>query len=88
MKQGKPGPKTPNLVLITLSAAAHLTKVSTLRGFFTHIVIDEAGQALETEAIIPLTMATKDTCVVLAGDPRQMSPKVYFSFPVFDIAAY
>ena len=64
-----------NIVITTLSTALVLAHMD-LEGFFTHIFIDEAGQALETEAIIPLTMATKETCVVLAGDHIQMSPKV------------
>ena len=83
VKRGKPGTKAPNIVLITLSAAVHLTKTLTLQGYFTHIVIDEAGQALETEAIIPLALAKEDTCVVLAGDPRQMSPKVKFRCGIY-----
>lgn len=68
--------KGPSIVVVTLSTAVHLTKTATLRGYFSHIVIDEAGQALETEAIIPLALATEDTSVVLAGDPKQMSPQV------------
>eukprot|EP00057_Strongylocentrotus_purpuratus_P028231 XP_011682705.1 PREDICTED: helicase with zinc finger domain 2 isoform X2 [Strongylocentrotus purpuratus] len=69
--------KGPSIVVVTLNTAVHLTKTATLRGYFSHIVIDEAGQALETEAIIPLALATEDTSVVLAGDPKQMSPKVH-----------
>eukprot|EP00057_Strongylocentrotus_purpuratus_P026536 XP_011681010.1 PREDICTED: uncharacterized protein LOC579093 [Strongylocentrotus purpuratus] len=69
--------KGPSIVVITLNTAVHLTKTATLRGYFSHIVIDEAGQALETEAIIPLALATEDTSVVLAGDPKQMSPQVH-----------
>ena len=48
-----------------------------LAGQFTHIFIDEAGQALETELIMPLTLASEQTCIVLAGDHMQMSPHVY-----------
>lgn len=48
-----------------------------LAGQFTHIFIDEAGQALESEVIMPMTIATEQTCVVLAGDHMQMSPQVY-----------
>lgn len=43
----------------------------------THIVIDEAAQALECEAITPLGLATFNTRLILAGDPMQLSPEVY-----------
>ena len=48
-----------------------------LQGMFTHIFIDEAAQTLESESLMPLTLATEKTCIVLAGDHRQISPKVY-----------
>lgn len=48
---------------------------------FTHIIMDEVGQALEPEALIPLaglaTVAHGETfsCqVVMAGDPKQLGP--------------
>lgn len=41
-------------------------------GFFTHIFIDEAAQALECETLIPLSLANEDTCIVLAGDHMQV----------------
>ncbi|XP_071510347.1 3'-5' exoribonuclease HELZ2-like [Diadema antillarum] len=73
----KTKPKPPNIVLATLTMAMHLAKTPTLLGYFTHIVIDEAGQVLEPEAIIPLGLATETTCVVLAGDPKQTNPMVH-----------
>eukprot|EP00057_Strongylocentrotus_purpuratus_P033405 XP_791308.3 PREDICTED: helicase with zinc finger domain 2 [Strongylocentrotus purpuratus] len=69
--------RTPNIVIATLHTAVHLTRNMDLKEYFTHIIIDEAGQVRETEAIIPLQLATNDTCVVLAGDHKQISPKVY-----------
>nr|XP_054758115.1 helicase with zinc finger domain 2-like [Lytechinus pictus] len=69
--------RTPNIVIATLSTAIHLTRNLDLKEYFTHIIIDEAGQVRETQAIIPLQLATNDTCVVLAGDHKQISPKVY-----------
>ncbi|KAF8522660.1 P-loop containing nucleoside triphosphate hydrolase protein [Gautieria morchelliformis] len=45
------------------------------RGHFTHIFIDEAGQACEPEAMIPIkTMADNMTNIVLSGDPKQLGP--------------
>ena len=41
-------------------------------GFFTHLFLDEAAQVREPEAIIPLTLATKNAKIVLAGDNKQV----------------
>ena len=41
-------------------------------GFFTHIFIDEAAQALECETLIPLGLADENTRIVLAGDHLQV----------------
>ena len=41
-------------------------------GFFTHIFLDEAAQALECEMLIPLSLVGPNTRVVLAGDHMQV----------------
>lgn len=41
-------------------------------GFFTHILIDEAAQAMECEAVMPLSLANENTRIVLAGDHMQV----------------
>jgi len=41
-------------------------------GFFTHIFLDEAAQALECDMLIPLSLAGPKTRVVLAGDHMQV----------------
>lgn len=43
--------------------------------FFSHIIIDEAGQAQNVETLIPIVgLATENTRIVLAGDPKQLGP--------------
>lgn len=36
--------------------------------------MDEAGQAMVGEALIPLLLCDDDTKTVLSGDPRQLGP--------------
>ncbi|TSK77148.1 putative helicase with zinc finger domain [Bagarius yarrelli] len=57
----------------------HRVVVVTLR-LFTHILLDEAAQAMECETIMPLALANKSTRIVLAGDHMQLSPFVYSEF--------
>ncbi|XP_033098480.1 helicase with zinc finger domain 2-like isoform X2 [Anneissia japonica] len=64
------------VVICTLATAIYLIPLN-VNGLFTHILIDEAGQALEPQTIMPITLADEKTCVVLAGDHLQMSPKIY-----------
>ncbi|KDQ60007.1 hypothetical protein JAAARDRAFT_593478 [Jaapia argillacea MUCL 33604] len=48
------------------------------RGHFTHIFVDEAGQASEPEVMIPIkSMAGDHTNVVLAGDIKQLGPIIH-----------
>lgn len=47
---------------------------------FTHILIDEAAQALECETTMPLTLANINTRIVLAGDHMQLSPDLFSPF--------
>ena len=68
--------KTCHIVITTTTTAMELASIPELKGHFTHILIDEAGQVLETECIIPLALADEGTCIVLAGDHLQMAPKV------------
>ena len=42
-------------------------------GYFTHILIDEAAQMREPEAVGPLCFASMDTKIILAGDQHQVS---------------
>ena len=42
--------------------------------------MDEAAQAMECEAIMPLSLSSNRTRVVLAGDHMQLSPEVFSGF--------
>ncbi|KAK7002884.1 helicase with zinc finger domain 2-like isoform X1 [Biomphalaria glabrata] len=64
------------LVLTTVENSMQLTKLG-LHNHFTHIFIDEAGQTLECEILMVLTLASTKTCVVLTGDHQQIGPTVY-----------
>ncbi|XP_061486900.1 helicase with zinc finger domain 2 [Rhineura floridana] len=46
-------------------------------GYFSHILIDEAAQMLECETLVPLSLATSETRIILAGDHMQTTPKVF-----------
>ncbi|GIL79433.1 hypothetical protein Vretimale_18310 [Volvox reticuliferus] len=43
---------------------------------FTHVLVDEAGQALLPEVLIPITLRAPGGAAMLCGDPRQLEPIV------------
>ena len=50
------------------------------RGHFTHIFIDEAGQATEPESFLSIKLlADNRTNVILSGDPKQLGPVIQSS---------
>ena len=59
-----------HLIIITCLTARHLA--GTMTGFFTHIMIDEAAQMREPEAVAPLCLADNRTRIIIAGDPLQV----------------
>ncbi|KAK3919161.1 Putative helicase mov-10-B.1 [Frankliniella fusca] len=70
-----------DIVISTFANISKLVLAEIPAGHFTHIVMDEVGQALETEALIPLAglathpNASKFCCqVIMAGDPKQLGP--------------
>ncbi|NXF12031.1 HELZ2 Helicase, partial [Smithornis capensis] len=62
-------------IIITTSMSSKGLEVHP--GYFTHIMIDEAAQMLECEALVPLSYATFETRIVLAGDHMQITPKLF-----------
>lgn len=68
------------IVVVTLNISMELSQLDLPKGYFTHIFLDEAAQAMECEAIMPLSLANETTRIVLAGDHMQMSPELFSDF--------
>uniref|UniRef100_A0A1B6CI26 C3H1-type domain-containing protein n=1 Tax=Clastoptera arizonana TaxID=38151 RepID=A0A1B6CI26_9HEMI len=68
------------VIVVTLSISMSLTTIGLSKGHFSHILLDEAAQAMECEAIMPLALANDDTRIVLAGDHMQLSPELFSQF--------
>ncbi|XP_061684668.1 probable helicase with zinc finger domain isoform X2 [Syngnathoides biaculeatus] len=68
------------VVVVTLSTSQYLCQLDLEPGLFTHILLDEAAQAMECETIMPFALASNTTRIVLAGDHMQLSPFVYSEF--------
>lgn len=67
--------KNFRLIVSTCVSASMPHGVGIDQGHFSHIFVDEAGQATETEAMIPIrTMANDNTRVIVSGDPKQLGP--------------
>ena len=63
------------LVLSTCSSASILRALDVPVGHFSHIVIDEAAQAEEPLAMIPIMgFSNAYTNIILTGDPNQLGP--------------
>ncbi|KAI8503659.1 hypothetical protein Bbelb_186300 [Branchiostoma belcheri] len=63
------------IIVATCSTAGLLYSLGLRAGHFTHVFVDEAGQATEPECLIPVGLcAGVQSQVVLAGDPMQLGP--------------
>ncbi|KAI0062692.1 P-loop containing nucleoside triphosphate hydrolase protein [Artomyces pyxidatus] len=63
------------VIVSTCVSAAFATGIGIPRGHFTHIFVDEAGQATEPEVMAAVRSVADDrTNVVLLGDPKQLGP--------------
>ncbi|XP_037620548.1 helicase with zinc finger domain 2-like [Sebastes umbrosus] len=65
------------IVITTTTMTKRFHDLKLPEGYFTHILIDEASQMLECEALMALALAGPNTRVVLAGDHMQMGPKLF-----------
>ncbi|KDQ06712.1 hypothetical protein BOTBODRAFT_39425 [Botryobasidium botryosum FD-172 SS1] len=65
------------VVISTCVTACVLSGIRVPRGNYSHIFVDEAGQAMEPEVLVAIkTMVDKRTNLVLSGDPRQLGPVI------------
>lgn len=81
------------VVIVTCGSVARLFDMKLSSEHFTHLLLDEAGQCLESEAIMAISlMARPDSQIVLAGDDKQLGPVVmcselnsaYFDLSLFE----
>uniref|UniRef100_A0AAY5K1W3 RNA helicase n=1 Tax=Esox lucius TaxID=8010 RepID=A0AAY5K1W3_ESOLU len=65
-----------SIIITTLLTAGRLVTGGIPPDHFSHVFVDEAGHAVETETIIPLAglLDPDNGQVVLAGDPKQLGP--------------
>ncbi|XP_066489634.1 RNA helicase Mov10l1 isoform X2 [Tiliqua scincoides] len=65
------------IIIVTCSSAAMFYQIGLRLGHFTHVFVDEAGQASEPECLIPIGLVSEISGqVVLAGDPMQLGPVI------------
>ena len=64
----------PLLLVCTCISSAYLCSLGAER--FTHVFVDEAGEALEPETLVPLVQVESDGVVMLSGDHKQLGPIV------------
>ncbi|XP_017743605.1 PREDICTED: RNA helicase Mov10l1 isoform X3 [Rhinopithecus bieti] len=65
------------IIVTTCSSSGLFYQIGVRVGHFTHVFVDEAGQASEPECLIPLgLMSDVSGQIVLAGDPMQLGPVI------------
>ncbi|XP_029061582.1 RNA helicase Mov10l1 [Monodon monoceros] len=65
------------VVITTCSSAGLFYQIGLRVGHFTHVFVDEAGQASEPECLIPLGLVSDVSGqIILAGDPMQLGPVI------------
>ncbi|KAJ3980519.1 P-loop containing nucleoside triphosphate hydrolase protein [Lentinula detonsa] len=63
------------VIVTTCVSASIISGIGMPRGHFSHIFIDEAGQATEPEVMIGIkSIGDNSTNIVLSGDPKQLGP--------------
>ncbi|XP_068568586.1 putative helicase mov-10-B.1 [Cebidichthys violaceus] len=67
---------TYKIIVTTMVTAGRLVSGGMPVGHFTHIFLDEGGQAVEPECVIAIAglLSAENGQLVLAGDPKQLGP--------------
>ncbi len=70
------------ILVTTFTTALKLSERQDLQGHlhFSHIIIDEGAQSREPEALGALLMAGPQTCLIIAGDNKQVSYSISMHF--------
>ncbi|KAF8018002.1 hypothetical protein BT93_H3028 [Corymbia citriodora subsp. variegata] len=70
--------KRYRIIISTYTSSSLLRAEGIESGYFSHIFLDEAGQASEPECMVPVAnLCGKETVIVLAGDPKQLGPVIH-----------
>ncbi|NXX82385.1 M10L1 helicase, partial [Urocolius indicus] len=65
------------IIITTCSTAGIFYQTGIRPGHFTHLFLDEAGQATEPESLIPIGLISEaNGQIVLVGDPKQLGPVI------------
>ncbi|XP_075598809.1 RNA helicase Mov10l1 [Balearica regulorum gibbericeps] len=65
------------IIITTCSSAGLFYQMEIRLGHFTHVILDEAGQASEPESLIPIGLISEaNGQIVLVGDPKQLGPVI------------
>jgi helicase MOV-10 len=66
------------IIVSTCMSSSQIDKAGVPDGFFTHVFIDEVGQGIEPEVMIPINIFNHSptTRFIMAGDHKQLGPIV------------
>lgn len=67
------------IIIVTVGSVGTFMEMGFPEGHFTHLFVDEAGQCLEPEILVPMTLLNKDGHFVFVGDEKQLGPVVQFN---------